>query len=73
MAICGDHGLFTARRFLDKSNVKNYCGDIGKINYGLVISGTISDLITVLLPIPMVSNPFIGTPVLGLLANERRL
>ncbi|KAF2789755.1 hypothetical protein K505DRAFT_328021 [Melanomma pulvis-pyrius CBS 109.77] len=54
LAICGDHGLFSSRFFSDPKNVKKYCGNTQQVDFGLLISGTISDLVTVILPIPMI-------------------
>ncbi|ORY03052.1 hypothetical protein BCR34DRAFT_605379 [Clohesyomyces aquaticus] len=54
LAICGDHGLFSSRFFADPKHVKKYCGNTQQIDFGVLISGTISDLITVLIPIPMI-------------------
>lgn len=54
LAICGDHGVFSSRIFSDANNVKKYCGSTRQLDFGVLISGTLSDLLTVLLPIPMV-------------------
>jgi hypothetical protein len=54
LAICGDHGVFSSRIFSDAKNVKKYCGSTRQLDFGVLISGTLSDLLTVLLPIPMV-------------------
>jgi hypothetical protein len=54
LAICGDHGVFSSRIFSDAKNVKKYCGSTRQLDFAVLISGTLSDLLTVLLPIPMV-------------------
>jgi hypothetical protein len=58
MAICGDHGIFSARSHMNPAVQKRECGDTQDLDFGVLISGTVSDLITVLLPIPMVWGPW---------------
>jgi hypothetical protein len=54
MAICGDHGIFSSRSHMNPLVQKRECGSTQQLDFGVLISGTISDLITVLIPIPMV-------------------
>jgi hypothetical protein len=57
MAICGDHGMFSARSHMSPVVQARECGSTRMLDFGVLISGTISDLITVLIPTPMVILP----------------
>lgn len=67
MAICGDNGLFSARDHMSAAVQAKECGSTRMLDFGVLISGTVSDLVTVLLPLPMVGL-FLGT----LLAKANR-
>lgn len=54
MAICGDHGIFSARSHMNPAVQKRECGSTQQLDFGVLISGTVSDLITVLIPLPMI-------------------
>ncbi|KAF2438359.1 hypothetical protein P171DRAFT_159410 [Karstenula rhodostoma CBS 690.94] len=54
MAICGDHGIFSSRSHMNPAVQKKECGSTQKLDFGVLISDTVSDLITVLIPLPMI-------------------
>ncbi|KAJ4351974.1 uncharacterized protein N0V89_007319 [Didymosphaeria variabile] len=54
MAICGDHGIFSARSHMNPAIQAKECGSTQQLDFGVLISGTVSDFITVLMPIPMI-------------------
>ncbi|OAL01240.1 hypothetical protein IQ06DRAFT_293343 [Phaeosphaeriaceae sp. SRC1lsM3a] len=54
MAICGDNGLFSARDHMNPAVQAKECGSTRHLDFGVLISGTVSDLVTVLLPLPMI-------------------
>ncbi|KAL5371989.1 hypothetical protein DPSP01_013835 [Paraphaeosphaeria sporulosa] len=54
MAICGDHGIFSSRSHMNPAVQKRECGSTQMLDFGVLISGTVSDLITVLIPLPMI-------------------
>jgi hypothetical protein len=62
MAIRGDHGIFSARSHMNPAVQKRECGSTQMLDFGVLISGTVSDLITVLIPLPMVYQNLIAYP-----------
>jgi hypothetical protein len=59
MAICGDNGIFSARSHMSPVVQARECGSTRMLDFGVLISGTISDLVTVLISLPLVCSPSI--------------
>ena len=61
MAICGDNGIFSARNHMSPVVQARECGSTRMLDFGVLISGTISDLVTVLISLPLVCLSFTST------------
>ncbi|KAF2756406.1 hypothetical protein EJ05DRAFT_64279 [Pseudovirgaria hyperparasitica] len=55
LSLCGSHGTLASYKFTNAKTVDKFCGTerVKQMDFALVVSGSITDLITVMLPIPM--------------------